>query len=104
LRGTAFQLEVWALLQKIPYGETTTYGALAAALAAKQGLPSMSAQAVGNAVGRNPVSLIVPCHRVVGTSGSLTGYGGGIDRKVKLLELEGADMTGFFVPATGTAL
>ena len=81
-----------------------TYGEIAAAIAKQQGLSKMSAQAVGGAVGHNPISLIIPCHRVVGTNGSLTGYGGGIARKVKLLELERADMSGFFAPKKGTAL
>ena len=102
--GTPFQRTVWALLGQIPYGETTTYGALAQTLAARVGLASMSAQAVGGAVGHNEISIIIPCHRVVGTNGSLTGYAGGIDRKRKLLELEHTDMTGFFVPKKGTAL
>lgn len=102
--GTQFQLAVWKLLLSIPYGETTTYGALAARLAAQMGRESMSAQAVGGAVGHNPVSIIIPCHRVVGTGGSLTGYAGGVERKRRLLELERADMTGFFVPKKGTAL
>lgn len=102
--GSAFQQAVWALLLEIPYGKTTTYGTLARKLAEKQGLTHMSAQAVGGAVGHNPISLMIPCHRVVGTNGSLTGYGGGIARKVKLLELEHADMHRFFVPKTGPAL
>ena len=90
LRGTPFQLRVWALLLQIPYGETVTYGALAADLAAERGLPAMSAQAVGGAVGRNPVSLIVPCHRVVGANGAMIGYAGGIEKKIALLRLERA--------------
>lgn len=102
--GTQFQLAVWKLLLSIPYGETTTYGALAARLAAQMGRESMSAQAVGGAVGHNPVSVIIPCHRVVGTGGSLTGYAGGVERKRRLLELERVDMTSFFVPKKGTAL
>ena len=102
--GSAFQQAVWALLLQIPYGQTVTYGELARQLAEKQGRPRMSAQAVGGAVGHNKISIIIPCHRVVGTGGSLTGYAGGIDRKVKLLALEQADMTRFFVPKTGTAL
>ena len=81
-----------------------TYGEIAAEIAHQQNLPKMSAQAVGGAVGHNPISLMIPCHRVVGTNGSLTGYGGGIARKVRLLELERADMTHLFVPKTGTAL
>lgn len=82
LTGTAFQLSVWALLQKIPYGQTVTYGALAKRLGCG------SAQAVGGAVGRNPVSVIVPCHRVLGADGGLTGYAGGLEKKEALLRLE----------------
>ena len=96
--GSAFQQAVWALLLQIPYGQTVTYGELTRQLAEKQGLAHMSAQAVGGAVGHNKISVIIPCHRVVGTNGSLTGYAGGIDKKLKLLELEQADMQGFFVP------
>lgn len=88
--GTAFQLEVWNLLRQIPYGKTTTYGALAAEAAKRRGKEKMSAQAVGNAVGSNPISIIVPCHRVVGAGGSLTGYNGGIKYKTALLKLEGS--------------
>ena len=90
--GTEFQNEVWELLLAIPYGQTTTYGELARRIAGKRGVKHMSAQAVGGAVGHNNISVIVPCHRVVGTNGSLTGYAGGIDKKVKLLELEKADI------------
>lgn len=102
--GTDFQNEVWDILRTIPYGQTTTYGSVARRIAEKRGLARMSAQAVGGAVARNEISLIVPCHRVVGTNGSLTGYAGGIDKKKKLLELEGADMESFFVPKRGTVL
>ena len=102
--GSAFRQAVWALLLQIPYGQTTTYGALAGELARQRGLTHFSAQAVGGAVGHNRVSIIIPCHRVVGSGGSLTGYAGGIDRKVKLLVLERADMSGLFIPARGTAL
>ena len=102
--GSAFRQSVWEILLQIPYGQTTTYGEIARQLAAKLGLPRMSAQAVGGAVGHNEVSIIIPCHRVVGTSGSLTGYAGGIDKKVKLLELEHTDMTELFVPEKGAAL
>jgi len=91
LRGTAFQLAVWRLLSEIPYGQTTTYGALARRLAAQGEMTHPSARAVGGAVGRNPISLIVPCHRVVGADGSLTGYAGGADKKNRLLALEGAE-------------
>ena len=80
------------------------HGALARKLAEKQGLTHMSAQAVGGAVGHNDISLIIPCHRVVGANGSLTGYAGGVDKKINLLELERADMKAFFVPKKGTAL
>ena len=102
--GTAFQNEVWRILCAVPYGQTTTYGEIARQLARERGLPHMSAQAVGGAVGRNRISVIVPCHRVVGTDGSLTGYAGGIDRKRKLLTLEGVDMSRLFIPKKGTAL
>ena len=104
LVGSPFRRAVWELLLQIPYGQTTTYGALAQQLAAKQGKTRMSAQAVGGAVGHNEISIIIPCHRVVGTSGSLTGYAGGIEKKVRLLQLEHADMSRFFVPTNGTAL
>ena len=96
--GSPFRQEVWALLLQIPYGQTTTYGELAKQIAAKHGLARMSAQAVGGAVGHNEISIIIPCHRVVGTSGSLTGYAGGMDKKVKLLTLEKVCMERFFVP------
>ena len=102
--GSSFRREVWNILLQIPYGQTTTYGEIARQLADKHGLPRMSAQAVGGAVGHNEISVIIPCHRVVGTSGSLTGYAGGIDKKVKLLELEHTDMSRFFIPEKGTAL
>ena len=102
--GSAFRRAVWEILLQIPYGKTTTYGEIARQLAKKQKLPRMSAQAVGGAVGHNEISIIIPCHRVVGTNGSLTGYAGGIDKKIKLLELEHTDMSSFFVPKSGTAL
>lgn len=92
LIGTPFQMRVWELLLKIPYGTTTTYGKLAAEMAGMMGRDHMSAQAVGGAVGHNPVSVIVPCHRVAGADGSLTGYAGGIDKKIRLLAGEGVDM------------
>ena len=88
LRGTAFRRAVWEILLTIPYGRTTTDGRIAESIAAQKETGRLSAQAVGNAVGHNPVSLIVPCHRVVGTDGSLTGYAGGTDRKRRLLEME----------------
>lgn len=83
-----FRKEVWKLLLSIPYGQTTTYGEIARQISRQKGVSGMSAQAVGGAVGHNPISIIVPCHRVIGTNGNLTGYAGGIDKKVKLLELE----------------
>lgn len=88
LVGTAFRREVWEILCTIPYGQTTTYGEIAKQIARRRGLSQMSAQAVGGAVGRNPVSIIVPCHRVIGADGNLTGYAGGLERKVQLLRLE----------------
>ncbi len=95
IRGTSFQTEVWELLRAIPYGTTTTYGEIARKLAARRGLAHMAAQAVGGAVGRNPLSVIVPCHRVIGAGGRLTGYGGGLDKKIALLALEGVDLEAF---------
>lgn len=89
LEGTPFQIEVWELLLKIPYGETVTYGRIAKEIAAARGIPRMSAQAVGGAVGRNNIPIIVPCHRVMGGDGSLTGYRGGLETKRRLLRLEG---------------
>ena len=103
LKGS-FRKAVWRLLLEIPYGKTVTYGELAKKLAVQRGKPRMSAQAVGGAVGHNEISIIIPCHRVVGTNGSLTGYAGGIEKKIRLLELEKVDMSCFFVPAKGTAL
>jgi methylated-DNA-[protein]-cysteine S-methyltransferase len=91
LEGSPFQMAVWGLLRTIPIGTTTTYGALARQLAEQSGRPVPAAQAVGGAVGHNPVAIIVPCHRVVGASGALTGYAGGLDRKAALLALEKAE-------------
>ena len=88
-KGTAFQHAVWDILRTIPYGQTTTYGRIAAQLAEARG-GRMSAQAVGGAVGRNPISILIPCHRVIGADGSLTGYAGGMERKDFLLRLEGS--------------
>lgn len=102
--STPFRKAVCDIMLTIPYGRTMTYSDIAARVAHQRGLEKMSAQAVGGAVGHNPISLMIPCHRVVGTGGSLTGYGGGIARKVKLLELEHVDMKGLFVPKRGTAL
>ena len=102
--GSTFRQAVWQILLQIPYGQTITYGAIANKLTEKKNGSRMSAQAVGGAVGHNEISIIIPCHRVVGTNGSLTGYAGGIDRKISLLKLEHADMSRFFVPKKGTAL
>lgn len=104
METTPFRKAVWEIMLTIPFGETMTYGEIADKIAKQKGLSKMSAQAVGGAVGHNSISLIIPCHRVVGTNGSLTGYAGGIDKKVQLLKLEKADMTSFFVPKKGTAL
>ena len=104
LIGTDFQREVWDILLEIPYGQTVTYGEIARKIADKRGLKTMSAQAVGGAVGHNEISIIIPCHRVVGTNGSLTGYAGGIDKKISLLKLEHTDMSRLFIPKKGTAL
>ena len=100
--GSPFRKAVWACLCQIPYGEVTTYGAIAKKLAPMLGREHLSAQAVGGAVGHNPISIIIPCHRVVGTDGSLTGYAGGIHTKEHLLRLEGAAMEGLFVPGETT--
>lgn len=91
LQTTPFRKDVWEFLLTIPYGQTISYGELAERLAAQRGMTAGSARAVGGAVGHNPISLIIPCHRVVGADGRLTGYAGGIDRKRKLLELEGTE-------------
>ena len=88
LSGTAFQKQVWEILSSIPFGEVRTYGDIAREMAIRTGKEKMSAQAVGQAVGRNPVSIIVPCHRVVGAGGELTGYAGGVDKKIWLLHHE----------------
>lgn len=102
--GSGFRQAVWDILCEIPYGGLTTYGDIAKQVAAKLHKKSMSSQAVGGAVGHNPISIIIPCHRVVGADGSLTGYAGGIPSKVKLLMLEGVDMSRLSVPRKGTAL
>ena len=102
--GSAFRMKVWDILLKIPYGQTVTYGWIASELAVRESLARMYAQAVGDAVGHNEISIIIPCHRVVGTSGSLTGYAGGLYRKIALLKAEHIDMSRFFIPEKGTAL
>ena len=104
VEGTSFHREVCEIMLSIPYGKTMTYGEIAQTIASRRGIRKMSARAVGGAVGHNEISIIIPCHRVVGANGNLTGYGGGISRKVRLLELEGVNMTGFYIPRKGTAL
>lgn len=94
LHGSEFAMQVWEILKQIPYGQTVTYGEIAKKIAEQNGMKKMSAQAVGGAVGRNPISIIVPCHRVIGANGNLTGYAGGIDRKIKLLEIEKGSYNG----------
>lgn len=104
MRTTPFRKRVWEIMLSIPFGHTMTYGQIADKIAHEKGIRRMSAQAVGGAVGHNSISLIIPCHRVVGTNGSLAGYAGGIDKKVKLLELEQTNMKSLFLPKKGTAL
>ena len=101
---TPFRQDVIDIMNSIEYGQTLTYNDIAKAIAEKRGIKRMSSQAVGGAVGWNPICIIIPCHRVVGTNGSLTGYGGGIKNKVELLKLEKNDMSKFFIPKKGTAL
>lgn len=101
-QGSSFRQAVWSLLLEIPRGQTTTYGALAQRLR-KRGIGG-APQAVGGAVGHNPISILIPCHRVVGADGSLTGYAGGLEKKRFLLELEGVDLTALYTPKRGTAL
>lgn len=103
-QGTPFQKMVWDVLCDISYGDIMTYGDIAKTIAKRLNKSSMSAQAIGGAVSHNPISIIIPCHRVVGTNGSLTGYAGGIDKKIKLLELEGVDLEPYFIPTKGSAL
>jgi methylated-DNA-[protein]-cysteine S-methyltransferase len=103
-RGSEFRMAVWNILCEIPYGEVITYGEIAKKMAVKMNKARMSGQAVGGAVGHNPISIIIPCHRVVGANGNLTGYAGGLDKKIKLLEHEGVDMSRLFKPNKGTAL
>ena len=95
---TPFRKQVIDIMNKIPYGKTITYNDIAKEIAKNDGIKRMSAQAVGGAVGWNPICIIIPCHRVVGTNGSLTGYGGGMENKIKLLEIEKNDMSKFTVP------
>ena len=102
--STPFRDRVNNIMNKIEYGKTITYNDIAKEIAKELRITRMSAQAVGGAVGANPICIIIPCHRVVATNGSLTGYGGGIKNKIKLLELEGLDMSKFIIPTKGTAL
>ncbi len=96
LIGSSFQVKVRKILLKIPYGKTITYGEISRQLKKELGIKKMSAQAVGVAIGHNKISIIIPCHRVIGTNGNLTGYAGGIERKIKLLELEKVDISKFY--------
>ena len=98
VEGSEFFKTVSEIMRLIPYGETTTYGAIAAEVAKRLGRGRMSAQAVGGAVGRNPISIIIPCHRVIGSDGNLTGYAEGLDKKIGLLKIEKTDMSGMFMP------
>ena len=93
LEGSEFRMKVWEFLKQIPYGKTTTYGDIAKKIAQEKGINKMSAQAVGSAIAHNPISIIVPCHRVIGNNNKLTGYAGGLDRKIELLKLEGLDVS-----------
>lgn len=102
-KGSEFRQAVWRLLQEIPYGQVITYGEIAKKIAAEMGRASMSSQAVGGAVGHNPISIIIPCHRVVGSNGSLTGYAGGLANKIKLLTLETVEMKDLYLPQHSTA-
>ena len=120
MKTTPFRKEVWEILLTIPYGKTMTYGEIAKQISSQRQIQDMqknagenggrnekvhmSAQAVGQAVGHNSISILIPCHRVVGSDGSLTGYAGGIEKKVQLLTLEKVDMSHFYVPKKGTAL
>ncbi len=104
LIGSEFQMMVWNILLQIPYGKTVTYGEIAKEIAEKRNMDKMSAQAVGGAVGHNEIPILVPCHRVVGSGGSLTGYAGGMDKKTFLLQLEGVNTNDFTIPVKGTAV
>ncbi len=104
MKTTPFRKAVWEIMLSIPFGQTMTYGEIAGGIAKQKGLSKMSTQAVGGAVGHNSISLIIPCHRVVGTNGNLTGYAGGIDKKVQLLTLEKTDMSSLFIPKKSTMI
>ncbi len=101
---TSFRKEVQEIMVKIPFGKTVSYGEIAKTIAENHGMPKMSARAVGGAVGWNPICLIIPCHRVVGANGSLTGYGGGIKNKIALFKLEDIDLADYIIPTKGTKL
>ena len=101
--GSGFRKAVWGILCEIPYGEVSTYGEIAQKIARLYGKKQMSSQAIGGAVGHNAISIIIPCHRVIGANGSLTGYAGGIAKKIQLLEHEGAYAENFFIPNRSTA-
>lgn len=103
-KGGTFRQTVWKILCDIPFGQVMTYGEIAQKTASLIGKKTMSAQAIGGAIGHNPIAIIIPCHRVIGKKGNLTGYAGGIDIKIKLLQLEGVDMSCLFKPKKGTAL
>ena len=104
LQGSPFRLQVWEILKKIPYGQVMTYGEIGALLLKQEGRKNVSARAVGGAVAHNPISIMVPCHRVVGKHGSLTGYAGGMEKKIALLQLEKVEGVRFTIPKRGTAL
>ena len=99
--GSGFRKLVWDILLEIPYGSVSTYGEIAREVSMRLGRESMSAQAVGGAVGHNPISIVIPCHRVLGAGGDLTGYAGGIDKKIWLLRHEGIDVTSLHAPKSG---
>lgn len=101
--GNDFRKRVWHILCKIPYGKVCTYGDIAKIIAKEQGKTKMSAQAVGGAISHNPISIIIPCHRVVGSNGSLTGYAGGIETKIALLKHEGINIKKLYIPKHNTA-
>lgn len=102
--GRPFQKKVWEILCQIPYGQTITYGEIARMIAKETGQKTMSAQAIGGAVGHNPISIIIPCHRVIGVNGNLTGYAGGIDKKIELLKREKVKIDLFKKPKKSTAM
>ena len=104
LEGTTFSKKVWEILKTIPYGKTVTYGEIARKIALENNLKKMSSQAVGHAIGYNPISIIIPCHRVIGANGNLTGYGGGLDVKIGLLKHEEVNTNEFYKPKKGNAL